>query len=357
MRALILWSNPTSTNLGVRALAAGSASRVERAVGPAAVAFQGFGPGDAPVRIGDGRRLARRLVTPRDELIDWLRGFDLVVDTRAGDSFADIYGLTRHLTMSLMHQAVLRSGTPVVMGPQTIGPFTSRRGRLLARHTVRTARLVMARDRRSESVAVRLGARRSVLTTDVVFALDVPPPSDGRRDVLFNVSGLLWNPNPHVDHGRYRDTVRTLVAELQRRGRQVALLAHVLDSPVEDNDVPVVEALSADLGLEAVVPKDLDDVRAALRSSELVIGSRMHACLNAISVGTPAIPLAYSRKFSPLLDAVGWPHTVDQVDAASPADEVLAIVDAVDLEASVAQVRDRALELMERATSALKSAI
>src|SRR5699024_9500305 len=30
------------------------------------------------------------------------------------------------------------------------------------------------------------------------------------------------------------------------------------------------------------------------------------ACLNALSVGTPAIPLAYSRKFAPLLDSVGW---------------------------------------------------
>jgi polysaccharide pyruvyl transferase WcaK-like protein len=357
VRALILWSNPTSTNLGVRALAAGSAALVVRAFGPAEVAFQGFGPGDAPVRIGDGRRLARRLLTPRDELIDWLRGFDLVVDTRAGDSFADIYGLTRHLTMSLMHQAVLRSGTPVVLGPQTIGPFTSNRGRLLARHTARTARVVMSRDQRSEAVALELGARRSVLTTDVVFALDVPQEADRQRDVLFNVSGLLWNPNPHVDHVRYRDTVRNLVAELGRRGRRVSLLAHVLDSPVVDNDVPVVEALSGELGVEAVVPRDLDAVRSVARSADLVIGSRMHACLNAISVGTPAIPLAYSRKFSPLLDAVGWPHTVDQVGAAAPADDVLAIIDTVDLEANVAQVRDRALELVERATRALESAI
>ena len=55
-------------------------------------------------------------MTPRDELVDWLKGFDLVVDTRAGDSFADIYGLMRHLTMSLMHEAVRRAGVPVVLG-------------------------------------------------------------------------------------------------------------------------------------------------------------------------------------------------------------------------------------------------
>src|SRR5699024_8479421 len=58
--------------------------------------------------------------------------------------------------------------------------------------------------------------------------------------------------------------------------------------------------------LEVVVPADLDSVRETIAGARLLIGSRMHACLNALSVGTPAIPLAYSRKFAPLLDSVGW---------------------------------------------------
>ena len=51
-----------------------------------------------------------------------------------------------------------------------------------------------------------------------------------------------------------------------------------------------------------------------------MIGSRMHACLNALSVGTPAIPLAYSRKFAPLLGDLGWAHVVDLRTQASDAD-------------------------------------
>ena len=36
----------------------------------------------------------------------------------------------------------------------------------------------------------------------------------------------------------------------------------------------------------------------------------MHACLNALSTGVPAIAMAYSRKFAPLFDVIGWPYSV-----------------------------------------------
>ena len=357
MRALILWSNPTSTNLGVRALAAGTAELVRRTFGEADISYQGYGPGDSPVRIGDPRRLARRLVTPKDELISWLREFDLVVDTRAGDSFADIYGIKRHLTMSLVHEAVLRARTPLVMGPQTVGPFDTRRGRTLARRTLRTAGTVMARDDRSAAVARQLGAKNVVLTTDVVFALGQPEPDPVRRDVLLNVSGLLWEPNPHVDHVAYQTTVRGLIAWLQGEGREVAVLAHVLDSPVADNDVPAVRQVAGEFGLDTVIPDDLEGVRAAAASSSVLIGSRMHACLNALSVGTPAVPLAYSRKFAPLLDQVGWSHTVDLRAPGSALEQVQRILGRSDLGSDVAHVRASTDDLTASARRALLSAI
>jgi polysaccharide pyruvyl transferase WcaK-like protein len=353
---LVLWAEPASANLGVRVLAEGTAALVRRALPAVELAFQGYGPGDAPVRIGDPRRGARRLVTREDTLTDWVRGFDVVVDTRAGDSFADIYGVERLVTMSLMHQVARRAGVPVVLGPQTVGPFGTRRGRLLARHTVRTAALTMARDLESYGVARSLGGERTLLTTDVVFCLGRPDPGPS-RDVVVNVSGLLWNDNPHVDHVRYRTVVRRLVAGLRERGRGVALLAHVLDSPLADNDVPVVTALGDELGVEAVLPSDLTDVRRTLSGARLVVGSRMHACLNALSVGTPAVPLAYSRKFDPLLRAVGWDHTVDLRDDVDHVDLALRAADRPELGDEVLLVRRRAEREVEQAVGALAGVV
>lgn len=350
MRALVLWSEPASANLGVRALAEGTSALVRSAFPGAEVALQGYGPGDAPVRIGSARTHVKRLLRRSDELTQWVGGFDLVVDTRAGDSFADIYGIERLLTMSLMHEIALRARVPVVLGPQTIGPFESRRGQALARRTLRTAHATLVRDSRSLDVAERLGARRALPTTDVVFALPAPVPGPD-RDVVLNVSGLLWDPNPHVDHVAYRRIVRELLEGLDRAGRQVTLLAHVIDSPVADNDVPVTTELGAEYGVDTVVPADLDDVRSVLAGATIAVGSRMHACLNALSVGTPAVPLAYSRKFAPLLAGIGWEHGVDLRDGAAAEDaaaRVLATVEG-DLAAQADATRDRAAAEIGRA--------
>ncbi len=352
MRALVLWAEQASPNLGVRVLAEGTSALVRRALPDAELAFQGYGAGDAPVRIGDPRRQVRRLVTRDATVTDWVRGFDVVVDTRAGDSFSDSYGLDRLVTMSLMHEAARRAGVPVVLGPQTVGPFRTRRGRLLARRTVRTAALTMARDQESYGVTRSLGGDRALLTTDVVFCLGEPDPGPA-RDVLVNVSGLLWEANPHVDHVRYQEVVRGVVAGLRGRGRGVALLAHVLDSPLGDNDVPVVTALGEELGAEPVLPSDLTDVRRILGGAQLVVGSRMHACLNALSVGTPAIPLAYSRKFDPLLRAVGWEHTVDLRDDVDHVAMILRAAERPGLRDEATVVRKRAERAVEPAVGAL----
>ena len=241
--------------------------------------------------------------------MSWLSGFDLMWDTRSGDSFADIYGLARHTKMSLIHEFAVQAGLPVVLAPQTIGPFRTRRGRLLARRNLRRSVLVFARDSASGDAAARLGRPVDAVATDLVFGIDQPAPAP-QRDVLLNVSGLLWGSNAHGDPARYQTAVRGIVDALRADGRAVTLLPHVIDSPGLDNDVPVSRRLSDELGLDLYIPANLDDARATIASSSLLIGARMHACLNALSTGTPAVAMAYSRKFQPLLNAIGWDEVV-----------------------------------------------
>ncbi len=356
MRVLILWADDRSSNLGVRALAQGTAALVERAHPGSEVVHLHYGSGTSPTPVGDWRRLLRSRLDPREPLLDWLGGFDLAVDTRAGDSFSDIYGHKRLATLSMLAELVVEAGTPLVLGPQTIGPFTSRRGRAWGRWSMRRATTVMARDSVSAAYADGLGRAVDVVTTDVVFALP-RPVVPVEHDVVLNVSGLLWSPNPHVDHEHYRQTVLKLCGGLHGAGRRVTLLAHVLDSPVADNDVPAVHELAGLLGepsVDVVVPSSLEEVREVTASAQLVIGSRMHACLNALSTGTPAIPLAYSRKFEPLLRDLGWGHTVDLRHAQDPVGDTLALVGR-DLGSDVAHAVRRADTLLEPAVAALAS--
>jgi polysaccharide pyruvyl transferase WcaK-like protein len=213
---------------------------------------------------------------------------------------------------------------------------------------------VLVRDSVSRDVCTQLGRSADALTTDVVFALPVPTASVS-RDVLLNVSGLLWSGGVHVDAAAYREVVREVYARLTAEGRRVSLLAHVLDSPGADNDVPAVHELAQTCSPapEVIVPSSLDEARAAVASATVVVGSRMHACLNALSVGTPAVALAYSRKFAPLLTDLGWKHTVDLRHDPAPARNACAAVEAAQTSGDVAAVGARASERLQSARTVL----
>ncbi|MET0724724.1 MAG: polysaccharide pyruvyl transferase family protein [Leifsonia sp.] len=355
MKTLVLWADGRSPNLGVRALADGSAALVRRVHPDAQFTFHNFGRPIPQLPVGRFTSLARERVTGRHGMQRWLAGFDLVVDTRSGDSFADIYGMRRLTMMSAIAECAVQAGVPVVLGPQTIGPFETRRGRWLARHSMRRAALVMARDTESARYAASIGRPADVTTTDVVFAIPAEETPKS-RDVVLNVSGLLWNGNRHVDADSYRGVVTSLIDELLAAGREVTVLAHVLESTSPDNDVPAVREVAALFPgrIDTVIPESLGDVREAVASAEVVLGSRMHACLNALSLGTPAVPLAYSRKFAPLLSDLGWTATVDLRTDPDPLAAALDALADPELAAAAARTRERAQAALRSAEDAIR---
>jgi colanic acid/amylovoran biosynthesis protein len=356
MRVLVLWADDSSPNLGVRTLGRGTAQLVRGVWPHAEVEFHNYGHRARYLPHGRIRSLLRERVAGRSGMQRWLGGFDLVLDTRSGDSFSDIYGLHRLSVMSLVAEFASQAGVPVVLGPQTIGPFRTRRGAVMASRSLRRAALVIARDPDSVAEADRLGGK-ALRSTDVVFALPVPAVAKS-RDVVLNVSGLLWVPNDHVDANAYRGTITRLLQRLQADGRRVTLLAHVLDSPNPDNDVAAIrEVAHAAPDAEVIVPTGVDEVREVVASAAVVVGSRMHACLNALSVGTPAVPLAYSRKFEPLFTDLGWSHTIDLRTGGDTADRVMREIGGVGDRLATAAVVDRARSRLTHASAALASVV
>ncbi|MFZ2174967.1 MAG: polysaccharide pyruvyl transferase family protein [Rhodococcus sp. (in: high G+C Gram-positive bacteria)] len=338
-RVLVLWADRDSTNLGLRALAEGTHAIVTRRWPDAQVTFHTQGSPGTPL---SKRAVLGDIFRSHGPIKTELASYDVVLDTGAGDSFTDIYGLRRLLLMSYVQHVATKVGVPAVLLPQTIGPFDSRLGRLLAKRSLRHATAVFARDPVSAAYAKELGRASTAESTDLVFAIDRPDlAASPQRDVVVNVSGLLWSENPHVDHGEYRAAVAQLIDGLLARGRTVSLLAHVLDSEVVDNDVPAVREAAEGHGdrVEVLIPESLDEVRSILAGATAVVGARMHACLNSLSVGTPAISWAYSRKFAPLMNALGWNMHVDLRTSEDPATETLALLDSLDASDAAAQVR------------------
>ncbi|MFT4214540.1 MAG: polysaccharide pyruvyl transferase family protein [Microbacterium sp.] len=355
MRVLVGWSDETSPNLGVRALCRGSRDFLRRVWPDAEFEYMNYRTKPSAVTWSPAG-LAREWVTGRRGMKTWLSNFDLYWDTRSGDSFADIYGMPRHTTMSMIHEFAVRSGVPTIMAPQTIGPFSTRRARGMARRNLRSSRLVLARDPASAEAAAALGRPVDLTTSDLVFGIDQPhDPLD--NDILLNVSGLLWNSSDHGSDVGYRGAMTDIITGLLARGRSVTLFPHVLDSADADNDVPLARQLHAEydgkLGL--LVPEDLDHARRATAGANIVIGARMHACLNALSTGTPAIAMAYSRKFAPLMRSIEWSHVVALANPAGVAERVLSATDTDDLSDAARHAQALGTQLLDKAIPALKA--
>ncbi len=73
--------------------------------------------------------------------------------------------------------------------------------------------------------------------------------------------------------------------------------------------------LGAKFGIE-VAPRFLDPISAKsfIFGTDVLIGSRMHAAIAALSAGVPAMPLGYSDKFVSIFSELGYP------DVGGPAD-------------------------------------
>ena len=260
---------------------------------------------------------------------------DLVIDIGAGDSFADIYGTRRLKRMFVLKFLTHLAGTPLVVAPQTIGPFTRRISKLLAQVSLRLCAVVATRDALSTAALRDLGVRRAAIeASDVALRLPYTPPAphdgeptkdgptiDGPVKVGINVSGLLMGggytgQNEFGISLDYPGLMRDLIRHFQGLGAQVHLVPHVIvpeGRMVGEDDARASAALATEFPGVVLAPAfaSPSEAKSYIAGMDFFMGARMHACIAAFSSGVPVIPMAYSRKFAGLFGAIGYARTVD----------------------------------------------
>lgn len=328
----LLWHSDRSANLGVGALTASHLAILEEISGRLGVTIRTvvLGPNEpSPFRIeAPGMRAAplrdRHLIMPLGPLWSEIRGADLVLDVGAGDSFTDIYGWRRFLRIWGAKLAVLLQGRPLVLAPQTYGPFEGRMTRRLALVALSRAKLLASRDEVSIAFLRDIGCGRDVLlASDLAFRLPHTPPgprSDGSPiRVGLNVSGLLFNAGYTRDNMfglacDFADLMRQSIAMFERRGAEVHLIGHVNSEAYEvEDDWRVCKALAKEYPGTVLAPRfsHPSEAKSYIAGLDFFAGARMHACIAAFSTGVPVVPLAYSRKFEGLFGSLGYHRSVD----------------------------------------------
>lgn len=344
----LLWHSDRSGNLGVGALTVGHLALIARAAALAGVqpSLHLFQPADRnPGYVADGIA-SRHDITGR-----YMAGggywrdigrLQLMLDIGAGDSFADIYPDKRFAYIIATKLMCFWRRLPLVLAPQTIGPFTRQPHKALAAYVLRRARAVFARDALSFDAARALApAARLAQAIDVAFALPHAPQPTTPGRVGVNVSGLLWSGGygGANDFGLsidYRQFTLQLTEQLLARGQTVELISHVTTPMARDDDLSAAQAVHAALPATQVVPPFASPSAAKSHISglEFLVAARMHASIAAWSAGVPVLPVSYSRKFEGLYGALGYDWLVPMTGLTT-ADAVARALAAFDARAAI----------------------
>lgn len=297
-------------------------------------------------------RAALRLPVSWNRSAEAIRSADAILDISGGDSFSDLYGLARFKTAVAPKRVALSAGVPLVLLPQTYGPFQTEAVRAEAAMVVRGAASAWARDvdsfeRLRELLGDEFDSERHRLGVDVAFALRPQVPAEGwsqplrswllkgrdRPLVGLNVSGLVYfSPDPVRQFGIRLDypklMARLVERLLERTDARVVLIPHVLGRGGFESDENAAAELRAQAaghaGRVEVAPDTVTagQVKALISALDWFCGTRMHACIAALSSGVPTAGVAYSLKARGVFESVGQASQV--VDArADDADDAL----------------------------------
>lgn len=273
-----------------------------------------------------------------------IRHADAVLDVSAGDSFTDLYGPHRFQTIMMPKLIALDAGRPLILLPQTYGPFQTDQARRTASRIVRQARMAWARDADSfkalrELLGNQFDPARHRCGVDMAFALPTLMPRNLPRQLVswfspqqriqhevvgFNISGLIYNqPEAAAAQFGLRANYPELVHSflnwlLQSSDVRVVLIPHVMapqGHPESDYDAAcqVLAKLAPEYrDRVAVCSPDYSpsELKWVISQTQWFTGTRMHSTIAALSSGVPTASASYSLKTRGVYESCGHEHQV-----------------------------------------------
>ncbi len=213
-----------------------------------------------------------------------------------------------------------RYGREVWLAPMSIGPTSTRLQRLLLQRVLKSVDQIYVRESWSEQYCQKLGVP-TVRSADLAFrparrwlhAVDSQPSKE-----FITATVVRWNfpgvAEPHIAQQRYHCAMIEALNEFGKR----------LDLPVRlllqvDNDRKVTEIVAKGLAVEhEIIRVDTpDEYRAILQRSALMIGSRFHSAIFAMTVGCPTIVVSYLPKAKYMMMDMGLGALVHDIENVS----------------------------------------
>lgn len=238
-----------------------------------------------------------------------LKKMSCVAAINGGDGFSDIYGTKMFMSRNPYSYIAIKTKIPLIILPQTIGPFKEKKNLLMAEKILKYAKKVYVRDAQFVDSLKCMGVEYEITKDLSAYMKPEPWDIDIKHGAIgINVSGLAYS-NKFMDlagkFNAYPQLIEKLICHFRDKGCPVYIIPHSygFHTPEDNNDDLVasreVYSHLIDKTNVYLLDKDLisPQIKYVISRMSFFCGTRMHANFAAIYTGVPVFGLAYSYKF------------------------------------------------------------
>lgn len=272
------------------------------------------------VRVGNIENIKRciKYFYRNVKMMSAIKKCDVIIDITEGDSFTDIYGEHRFYSGCSIKKLVEKLNVPLILGPQTYGPFNCKKHSSIAKEIIENASLVIARDAISKKYISKFSNKQVYETTDMAFSLPYMQRKKCESEKIqvgINISSLLIcdkKENTEVkfavktDYDKYIDSLLSWL-NARRDKYEIHLIPHVIEDDYANH---LVKKKYENMNICDMFHSPIE-AKSYISGMDIFIGARMHATIAGVSAGIPTIPVAYSRKFTGLFESIEYPYVID----------------------------------------------
>ncbi len=196
-------------------------------------------------------------------------------------------------------------GKPVVLFPNSVGPFRTGIGKFLAKLSLNSCDYLLIRDPISFSIVDQLGIKTTkVLTYDTALLFQEQSRcsvAGGFSKPLLGVSAGIYSNSLSQTHVKNYITAhaKALDAAIQKYGFTVLFLPHYV-SGFSNDDLDVSNQIRAQMQNQhqtaIVTIEEVSEFHAVLGEMDLVLSSKMHPAILAATSYVPVLCVVYDHK-------------------------------------------------------------
>ena len=253
----------------------------------------------------------------RKEVIEHVKNCDLVI-SHSNESFKEAASsLPLNPVWAVTWWSMLFSRTvevmiarsfhkPVIMFPNSVGPFKTWIGRFLARLSLNSCDYLLIRDPISYAIVDKLGINASkVLTYDTALLFNQTSKTTlslslASEPVIGVAAGIYSNSMSKRDVQNYiKAHAQALDAAIKKHGFYVAFLPHYISGfSGDDVDISkrILEKMNNQQYVKIIVTQSVTEFKSLLNQMKIVISSKMHPAILAVSSFVPVLSIVYDHK-------------------------------------------------------------